>query len=336
MATLRDVAKLAGVHPSIVSRVLNDDKGASIKPETKRRVLNAARALDYRPNALARGLKMRSTTSFALVIPDIYASVYAEITRGAQLEARESGHYLMLASSPSDDPDKLDFLKALLEGRVDGLIIANALVDDGIIDALEERGYPYVLVNRRSRHATRYVVVDDKGGSQKAVQYLLEQGHRRIGHLAGPHSTDTAQVRMQGYRAALDEAAILFDPQLVVEGSFQPDAGRRGLKTLMSLPSPPTAVFAATVRVAAGALQGARELGLRVPDDVSIICLHDDEGAELVYPPLTAVRMPLEEMGREAVRMLLRIVSGNEGPEAVVVPGSHLIVRGTVGPPRVT
>ena len=330
MPTLRDVARLAGVHLSIVSRVLNDDKKTSVKEETRQRVQEAAEALGYWPNALARGLKMKSVGSLALVIPDISNPVYAEIIRGAEQEARQSGHFLLLASTAGADPRTLEFMQALLEGRVDGVILANALVDDAVIDALEAGRYPYVLVNRRSQRARRYVVADDAAGALLAVNHLIERGHRRIGHLAGPPTADTALNRKLGYRHALEAAGIVFDRDLVVEGSYSTESGRIGVQQLVSLPHPPTAVFAANLRVAAGAMDAARRLGVRIPDDLSIVGMHDAELAELLSPGLTTVRLPLEGLGREAVRMLLRVTRGEPRPEQVVLTGAELVERESV------
>ena len=330
MPTLRDVARLAGVHQSIVSRVLNDDKRTSVKEETRQRVLEAAEALGYWPNALARGLKMKSVGSLALVIPDISNPVYAEIIRGAEQEARRSGHFLLLASTEGTDPGELEFLQALLEGRVDGVILANALVEDAVIDALEAGRYPYVLVNRRSQRASRYVVADDAAGAVLAVNHLLDRGHRRIGHLAGPPTADTARTRKYGYRQALEAAGIAFSDDLVVEGNYSTESGRLGIRRLLSLTRPPTAVFAANLRVAAGAMDAARRAGVRIPEDLSIVAMHDAELAELLSPGLTTVRLPLEGLGREAVRMLLRVAHGQPGPEQVVLTGAELVERESV------
>lgn len=333
MPILRDVARLAGVHPSIASRVLNGDKSTSVKEETRQRVLEAARSLGYRPNAPARALRMKTTGNIALVIPDVSNPVYAEIIRGAEQRARQSGYFLLLASTEGTDPREREFLHALLEGRVDGLILANALLEPGVIDDLEKGGYPYVLVNRRTHGARRYVVADDKGGAAMAVHYLIGLGHRRIGHLAGPQAADTAVSRFEGYREALGQAGIPFDRTLVASGEYTTDAGRRGARQLLSLNDPPTAVFASNLRVAAGAMDVARQLGVRIPDDLSIIGIHDAELAALLTPALTTVRMPLEAMGREAVDMLIRLVNDERGPDQVVLTQNELVVRETVGPP---
>lgn len=333
MANLRDVARAAGVHPSIASRVLNGDKSTSVRDETRQRVLAAALALGYRPNAQARALKLKTSRNIAMVIPDISNPVYSEIIRGAEQEARQLGYFLLLASTEGSDPHEREFLWALAEGRVDGLILANALLEAAVIEELEAADYPYVLVNRRSQGASRYVVADDAGGAAMAVSYLVSLGHRRIAHIGGPLSADTAVARYEGYRTALQQAGIPLDESLVSHGPYSLETGRRGAKGLLALPQPPTAVFAANLTLAMGTMDVARQQGVDIPGQISIIGIHDSDFAALMGPGLTTVQLPLEAMGREAVRMLVRVIDRREGPREMVLTHKQLVVRGTVGPP---
>lgn len=330
--TLRDVARLAGVHPSIASRVLNGDKSASVREETRRRVTEAASELAYRPNGLARGLRTKLSGCITLVVPDLSNPAYAEILRGAEREARKNQYFMLLASQDSNPREKR-FLRAALESRVDGVLLANAKVEDHVIEELDRDRFPYVLVNRRSHKASRYVVGDDYGAAKMAVGHLLEQGHRRIGHLAGPETADTAHERQRGYLDALREAEITPDPQLVVAGDYAVSAGRAGLHTLMHTSEPPTAVFAVSFQVAVGALEAAHELKLEVPRDLSIVNIDEFELAAAIPPGLTTVRMPLAEMGEAAVRMLLGVVRGSEPGGQMVLPRLDLVRRNSVGPP---
>lgn len=330
--TLRDVARLAGVHPSIASRVLNGDKSASVREDTKRRVTEAATELAYRPNGLARGLRTRLAGCITLVIPDLANPAYAEILRGAEREARRN-QYFMLLVSEGPNPEEKRFLRAVLESRVDGVLLANAKVEDQVVVELDRDKFPYVLVNRRSHTAQRYVVGDDYGAARLAVEHLIQQGHRRIGHLAGPETADTAYERGRGYRDVLTEAGIMPDPRLEIAGEYAVSSGRANMHLLMSAPERPTAVFAASFQVVVGALQAARELGLEVPKDLSIISIDESEMAAAIPPGLTTIRMPLAEMGEAAVRMLLGVVRGTGPGEKMVLPQLALVRRHSVGPP---
>lgn len=332
--TLQDVAHRAGVHKSIASRVLSGDPRASVSQDAQRRVREAARDLGYRPNALARGLRKKVSGAITLVIPDMSNPVYAEIVRGAEAEAQRSHYFLLLTSTYGTEAGEREFLRAALESRVDGLLLASALIDDAVIGDLERDRFPYVLVNRQAHEASRFVVTDDRGGSLLAVEHLIAHGHRRIGHIGGPPSAYTAVARAAAYREALEHAGIPFDPGLLVHGEYSIAGGRDALRRLMELPDPPTAIFAASFQLAAGAVETAFRMGKRIPQDLSIVNIDETEFAATIPPGLTTVRLPLADMGREAVRMLLRAVAGEEGETQIVLPQAGLVRRGSVASRR--
>lgn len=331
MATLKDVARKAGVDPSTVSRVLNDDPSLSVRTETRTRILEAVEELNYTPNAFGYGLRTRSTKTLGMLIPDITNPVYAEIIKGAEMMAAEMGYYLLLGNT-DEDRKKRDFLSLLVERRVDGLILANALVDDALVAKLNGGGLPFVLVNRRTHGVSRFVVADDVGGCRHAVSHLIELGHRRIGHISGPLYTDTGLARLQGYRAALDEAGIPFESELIVESDFQESSGYEGMNRLIELKNRPTAVFAANIRVAFGALRALKSRGVAVPAEMSLAGFHDIPFADLVEPALTTVRLPLREMGVKAAELLIETIRGEQTPEGIVVRGHELVVRRSTAP----
>lgn len=330
MATLRDIARIVGVDPSTVSRVVNADPKLSIRPETRQKILRAAEKLDYHPNAVARGLRRGRTNTFAMLIPDISNFVYAEIIRGAERAAGEAGYYLLLANTADRTPREAGYVKLLSEGRVDGVVMASALVNDEVIEWLNATRFPYVLVNRRSRAADRFVVLDDSGGAEQAVRCLLERGHRRIAHLAGPLYAGTALERFHGYRQALSKANAPFDSELVVECAFTEEGGAAGMRRLLDSGRLPDGIFAANIRVAFGALSVLAHSGIRVPEDVSLIAIHDHPLAALMRPSLATVRMPLFKMGFEAVKLLLRELQGDAGPMQVVLEDTELVLRDSV------
>lgn len=330
--TLTAVARRAGVDPSVVSRVLNDDPVLNIRAETRERVLDAVRALGYRPNMAARSLRTARTGTIGLFIPDFANPVYAEIIKGAEESAAAAGCVLVTGSSSAEGVSTQTYLDLLGQGRVDGLLLASGTETPDEQELIAALGLPWLLINRRGREATRYVVADDERAARIAVEHLLEQGHRRIGHVAGPPSADTAQRRQAGWRGALRQAGVVAAEDLVAAADYTPDGGAEAMERLLSLPSPPTGVFVANIASAIGALHTAHRLGLRVPADVSVVAVHDLPLAAHLVPPLTTVRMPLRRLGARAAHLLLSTDPDTVIQEVVSDP-IELTVRASTSPP---
>jgi LacI family transcriptional regulator len=329
--TLSDVAALARVDRSVVSRVVNGDPKLNIRPETRQRVLETIDKLGYRPNAAARSLRTARAYMFGLFIPDFANPVYAEIIKGAETAAARLGYGLMTASSEGVRLGLSHYIDLLGQGRVDGLLFAG---DDSGHEGerLRALGLPWVLVNRRMPGSERYVVLDDEHGSHLAVDHLVALGHRRIAHLAGPDTADTARRRRAGYASAMAKAGLPVDPRLIAHADYTPAGGTAAMTSLLATDEPPTAVFVANVASAVGALHAAYEQGFSVPRDVSVIAVHDMPLAGHLVPPLTTVRMPLEELGRRALELL-----ATRGPEEtiaeVVTESVEVAVRDSTAPP---
>jgi LacI family transcriptional regulator len=297
-ARLRDVAERAGVDPSLVSRVLSGSLPFSIRDETRERIVAAAAELDYRPNAQARALRRRRSMLIGMIVPTLSNVVYERIHEGAAKRAEELGYSLVVAAGTADD------FRDLLHGQVDGLLLAVATEKHAPVLLPRGLRLPIVLVNRASEGLTS-VTVDDAAGARLATQHLFELGHRRVGHLAGPSELDTGRRRLQGFLEACRERGEEPAADLIAEGGYSEREGFAAMHRLLDRPDRPTAVFVANLLAAVGALAAARQLGLRVPVDVSVASLHDAPLAEYLDPPLTTVRMPLEEMGRRAIEILL-------------------------------
>ena len=330
--TLNDVARLAGVDRSVVSRVINDDPNLSVRPETRTRVQEIIEKLGYRPNAAARSLRTARAYMYGLFIPDFANPVYAEIIKGAEHAAGQLGYGLMTASSNGVRIGLRHYLDLLGQGRVDGLLFAGE--ESGHeLEQLRASKVPWVLVNRRAEGSHRYVILDDERGSQLAVDHLVSLGHRRIAHLAGPEGADTARRRRAGYSSAMAAAGLDVDPGHIAHADYTPAGGAAAMHELLSSPRPPTAVFVANVASAVGALHAVHARGLSVPQDVSVIAVHDMALASHLVPSLTTVRMPLEELGRRALELLAQ-----RGPEEtiteVVTDPAEVVVRESTGPPR--
>jgi LacI family transcriptional regulator len=318
---LRDVAAEAGVDASVVSRVLSGDSRLSIRPETRQRVLEAASRLDYRPNTAARTLKTARTMAIGMTVPDLANQNYATIAVGAEQRAAAAGYVLLVASGSASER------MLALHGRIDGLLVGMATSEKPRLGELGGGGIPALLVNRREPYGVPSVTVDDEAGAALATRHLLSLGHRRIGHVAGPQNADTGRRRLRGYAQALAEAGVEAPPELIAETSFDEAGGYVAASRLLRVEPRPTALFVGNIRAAIGAMAAARRAGLRVPDDLSIVGFHDAPFASYVDPPLTTVRMPLQEMGRQAVDNLLALLAGQAVGDTVVAIAPELVVR---------
>jgi LacI family transcriptional regulator, galactose operon repressor len=323
---LADVAQAAGVGTSIVSRVLNGDATLSIRPETRERILAAARDLNYRPNAFARGLKLARTMTLGLVIPNLAYPVNAEIIRGAERRAASAGYVVLLADSEEFLQAGEAFERLLRERRVDGLLIASASTDEAVVRALARAGLPFVLVNRRVGRVGPSVTVDDVRGMKIGVEHLISLGHRRIAYIGGPADADTARRRLAGFRAAMRGAQLRAPAARVAEAPFDEEGGFRAMVALLERRPRPTAVAVWSLAAAVGALAAAREQGVHVPGELSIVAFHDAPMASYLDPPLTTVRMPLREMAERGVESLLALIDG-EAVQSVVVGTAPMLIQ---------
>jgi LacI family transcriptional regulator, galactose operon repressor len=316
---LRDVAAAAGVDASVASRVLNGDARLSVRNETRDRVLEAAARLNYRPNRAARALKTARAMAVGMVVPDLANPAFALIALGAEKRAHAAGYTLMLArgSIPASLAD--------LQGRVDGLLVA-AATSETVYRRPLFGGIPAILVNREEPGEIASVIVDDEAGAALAIRHLLELGHRRIAHVTG-------RRRLRGYAAALRAGGVEALPEWVAEASYDEAAGHLAAARLLRVRPRPTALFAANIRIAIGTLSAVRRARLRVPEDVSVIGFDDTPLASYLDPPLTTVRMPLEELGSVAAESLLREIGGRRAESVMVDIPPELVVRGSAAPP---
>lgn len=324
--TLADVSARAGVDRSIVSRVMNDDKTLSIRGATRDRVLEAVRHLGYRPNAAARSLRTARTGTLGLFLPDFTNPVYAEIIAGAETAAASRGYVLVTGSSTLAGVNPRTYLNLLGEGRVDGLLLAGATLSPDVQKTLTELGLPYLLLNRRLKGSRRYVVLDDQRAARMAVDHLLGLGHTRIAYLAGPPGADTSRRRRAGYLAALKAGGIDPEPELTANGDYTAAGGVTGMTALLAQGRRPTAVVAANYTSALGAIRAVRDSGMSVPEDISIVTIHDSPMANYLVPPLTTVRMPLELLGSRSVELLISREAHEDVQEVLSGP-MDLIVR---------
>ncbi|MCL6431792.1 MAG: LacI family transcriptional regulator [Anaerolineae bacterium] len=327
MATIREVARKAGVAAITVSRVIN--RTGYVSEETRQRVEEAIAELDYVPNVLARGLRSSRTHTLGLLVTDITNGFWTTVARGAEDAAVGNGYSVFLCNTDESATKQEQYLRALLSHRVEGAIIAPASSDRSALTALERARLPFVIVDRRVPGVNADLVLGDSlGGARELVEHLLARGHRRIAHLGGPVGVSTADDRERGYREALMAAGIGVEPGLVQRGDYKLESGRRLMRQLLGCSPLPTAVFAANNVLAVGALAALRERGLRVPEDMALVCFDDLPQASLIDPFLTVAAQPAYELGATAVRLLLeRLAHPGRPPETVVLPVQLLIRR---------
>ena len=329
--TLADVATLARVDPSVVSRVINGDERLVIKEETRARVVAAIKHLRYHPNAAARSLRTAQSGTFGLLIPDFANPIYAEIIKGAEQAATEHDALLLTGTALEDRPER--YVRMLASGRVEGLLLASDRIPPEAVEAMVATGRPVVSVNQRIPGVQRMILADDERASRIAVRHLIELGHRRIAHIRGPAESDTARRRLNGYRRALRTGGLQPDAALVIGNGYTSEAGAEAMRELLEMPERPTAVLVANVAAAIGALTAARLAGVHVPADLSVVAIHDIPLAANLAPALTTVRMPLAEMGREGILALFD-EDADAGIKKVVRDATELIVRESTAPPR--
>ncbi len=325
--TLKALAARAGVHPSTISRVVNNDPRLRIGAGTRARIEALLRETQYRPNGVARSLKLRQTFVLAVVIPDITNPLFAALYRGVEDAAGGRGYNVILCNTDGSSDRQHSHLLSLHARRVDGMILASTYLNDPSIRWLRQQGIPHVLLNRFSDETDPFVGSDDFAGGKLATAHLIARGHRRIGHLAGPSSVSTAVHRGRGYLAALAEAGLPRDPTLFAEAGFSEEAGASAMEALLALREPPTAVFAVNDMAAAGAYAAARRQGIRIPDELAIVGYNDIPAASRLDPPLTTVHVPLHEVGMVSGGMLIDQIESGTMSSRRVLFAPQLVVR---------
>ena len=328
------VARAAGVSQSTVSRALRGDP--RVREETRLRVDQAARRLGYVPNSLAASLASRSTRTVAVIVSDLTNPFFPSLLTPIYDELQIMGYRVVLFTERTDIPTGQETLRRLLDRSIDGVLVTTATLGSRFAVELQQRGLPMVLLNRYIDGLdVDRVVSDNHGGAVIGGRHLLELGHRRIAVVRGPSNTSTSRDRVAGLSEVLAEGGVPLDPALVREGTFSHQSGYQHTRELLRLPDPPTAIVCGNDVVAFGALDAALSLGVRVPEDVSILGYDDIPMAAWEVFQLTTLRQPMGDMARAAVHMLAeRIENAREvGPGREQVFATSLVRRATVDRP---
>ncbi len=324
--TIRDVARAAGVSVATVSRAMND--AGNVLPQTKQRILDAARVLRFTPSGAARSLITRRTDTIGALLPDLHGEYFSELIRGMDQAARARGLHLLVSSSHDDADEAAAALRAM-NGRVDGLIVLSPHADAEFLANNLPNGLPAVLVNTDvdlPGHAR--FVIDNFGGAQAMTRHLVAAGHERIAFIGGPQANHEAQERLRGYRAGLRTGM----QEMIFEGQFNEESGWSAGRRILQAEPRPNAVFAANDIMAIGCLAAFNEAGVRVPEDIAIGGFDDIPAARYVAPALTTIRVPIAALGAAALDALVKAI---EAPKPAAWPMSvmpvDLLVRSSCG-----
>jgi LacI family transcriptional regulator len=347
-ASIKDVARQAGVSIATVSHVINDTR--FVREETRQKVLDAIEVLNYQPNAVARGLVTNSTQKIGLVISDITNPFFTAVTRGVEDEINQHRYNTILCNTDEDPQREDDYLRLLTTQQIDGLIIAPTGIRCESLLQMAEANLPIVLLDRTTPDLEAPLFnVNNVDGAYQAIRYLISLGHQRIGFVIGADAISTQRDRLAGAKLALREANLPLDDNLIVQADphfygilpYQPSSAVRplphqqtlpsayqALRKLLALPNRPSAIFVSSNQLTIGALYAFKESGLKCPEDISLVSFDDHDWAPLFSPALTVVRQPTYQLGRLAANLLMTLIKG-ERVEAPQPLPAELIIRGS-------
>ena len=316
--TIYDVAREANVSMATVSRVVNGNP--NVKPTTRKKVLEAIDRLGYRPNAVARGLASKKTTTVGVIIPDISSIFYSELARGIEDIATMYKYNIILSNSDQNLEKELHLLNTMLGKQVDGIVFMGGNITDEHVEEFKRSPVPIVLAaSVEEQGETPSVAIDYEQAIYDAVKLFIDKGHRDIAFVSGPMQEPiNRSKKLQGYKRALEEAVIPFNEQFVAEGDYTYDSGMEALQSLMGLDRKPTAILSATDEMALGIIHAAQDQGLSIPDDLDIIGFDNTRLSLMVRPQLSTVVQPTYDIGAVAMRLLTKLMNKEPVEEHIV------------------
>lgn len=328
MATIKDVAKLANVSISTVSRVLNNSGYTS--EETKKKVFQAIEKLKFQKNMVAAAMIKKQTSTFGLIIPDIKNIFYADLTRAVEDTANKNGFNVILCNTDNDLNKEREYINFLLQKGIDGIIFSTPEIqDENIKEVVRNRpDLPIIIIGSDvSGVKVDKVLVDNFEGSYTATKHLLELGHKRIGFIAGQLDSYATIERRKGFEQALNDYEIILDRNYIMLEAFKIQSGYKKGKEMLCKKDRPTAIFAGNDAIAVGIYKAARELKIRIPEELSVIGFDDSQFAEIVYPGLTTIRTPITEMGKKAVELAIEVAKKTRNFKETITFQSSIIQR---------
>lgn len=325
--TIYDVAREAGVSMATVSRVVNNNP--NVKPQTRKKVFEAIERLGYRPNAVARGLASKKTTTVGVVIPDISNMLFSEVARGIEDIANMYHYNIILCNADKRKEKEIKVINTLLEKQVDGLLFMGGAVTDEHVQAFRTSSVPIVLcATRDETNQYPYVDIDHVQAAFDAVSALAQAGHRNIAMISGNlQDMNNGYSRYMGYKEALDKNDIPFLEEYVRVGNYRYDSGIESMRYFLELEQRPSAVFVANDEMAIGAIHAIQDSGLRVPEDISVISVGNSRIASMVRPKLSTVAQPMYDIGAVSMRLLTKLMKNEKIEDTHVVLPHELIGR---------
>ena len=331
-ASIKDIAELARVSHSTVSRALRESP--LVNPKTAMRIRKIAEKAGYRASAAARSLVMGRSNTIGVVVTNIADPFVSGVMSGIEHTAEKHGYSVFLANSNAEPEREMRVVRSFEERRVDGIIVTASRVGALYVPMMERMNVPVVLLN--NQHPSEFahsVLINNVEASLELTRHLIRLGHRRIAYIGDQYGHQSDTERLTGYRHALEEAGIDFQPDRVVQGDGKPEGGRQAMVRLLMTHKLPTAVFCYNDMSALGAMWQIRACGLRIPEDISVAGFDDLYISQYLDPPLTTVRQPMQQMGRMAMETLLHIFEGADHTHNLRVEG-QLIVRGSTAGPK--
>lgn len=325
-----DVARKAGVSIATVSRVINDV--SIVREDTRQKVLNAIEELNFSPNAIARVLVTRKTHTIGMIIPDISNPIYSEASRGIEEIASKNKYNLIFCNTNYLHSKELKYINIFREYRIEGLILATAEIEDNYVSMLKREKFPCVLLFRQVKDEDiNFVVVDNEKGAFKIVQHLITLGYKRIGHITGPANISCSQLRLKGYKRALEKNSLKFSQDFCITSRFEEGDGYKAMQKLLDRRMNIEAVFCANDLIAFGAIRAIKERRLRIPDDVAVVGFDDIKPSSYTTPALTTVNQPSYQMGSLSAEILINMIRGDSMTSKRVILEPEIIIRESCG-----
>ncbi|MCR4430943.1 MAG: LacI family transcriptional regulator [Tepidanaerobacteraceae bacterium] len=328
--TIKDIAREANVSITTVSRVINN-KNEGVSKETKDKILQIMKRLNYRPNSVARSLVTKKTHTLGLILPDITNPFFPDLVRGVEDTANIYGYNIILCNTDDDIAKEKTYIKVLKEKCIDGIIYTSTIKSENQnVKMLLKYEIPFVMLDRLiDIKGVPYIYADGESGMYEIIRYLIENNHRRIAYISGPMTNHTAIQRFEGYKRAMAEAGLSPDGDLIMEGNYKMRSGYECMSEILKKKKKFTAVACANDLMAVGALECLRESGMKVPDDISVTGYDDIYVSNVVTPKLTTMAQPTYEMGCLAARILIKSIA-EENHEKEVKLRPKLVIRESV------
>jgi len=333
---IRDFAKLAGVSKTTVSMALNDNP--RIPQKTKEKVLEAAKKFNYQPSMVARSLKSKKTKAIGLMLPSITNPFFPQVVKGVEDIALRNGYSVVFCNF-DEEIEKESLYFQMFENRwIDGIIFSGVTGDTEeikYIKEIQEKGIPIVFIDRGLEgHFGDVVMIDNDEATYRGAKYLVDLGHRRIGFINGPAGIRIFDKRLRGYKKALQDHGIELDESLIVEGEQSSKTAESAVRQFLAQALPPTVIFTTSDLVAIAILRAVQKSSLKVPEDISVMGFDDISLASLVSPSLTTIAQPIQEMGREAFKLLVERIERKNSPKRKIILDTKLVVRESTAKPK--